>query len=275
MNRYFKDKPYVLKSDVIKLNKKFYSIKYNEYQFLKHKFTSQIIDPDRVSSTIFSIMESDYLLIWINSWTDKAVLLSDSNMGYYVKNLNKGIIEKISNKFNDVYINTKLTYDKLGYDNVKYKGYKFSKSFEFNMLLFNALLDRIEETPDFDKIVENVKNYYSFSQYADLLKLPVDLSTYTPSFQTNLGGVIEYVIKKDYPENYIYITTSNYNECKKLIKHLEGYKLTLKIRKTDFNKVRDRVGTGSLLSIVMNKFKVTRLVKDTEETEGNLTIKLV
>ena len=257
---------YVLKSDLVKISKEFFLLVYRSFKEI-------IIDEESADS---KLNEAAFLK-GIETWNAKAYATDKIYSKDIRKKLSIDVIKKLANKLNDIYKNNLLKFEDFNIRNVDFKGYKLSKHFEGNMLICNALIGKLEETPDYDKLI-TLENSYAFDS-RDLIKLPIDINDY----DYGLIGIndVPQVIKKDYTSCSLYITHNNINLFLPLIKHLEGYKLQLKIRKDELRKIVSNPdkynpdGINNKIINILNQFNIKRLVSGKIISDGGLSIKVV
>lgn len=270
--RLYNNEIYVLKSDIMNISKEFYlSVKIN--------FKEKIVDEKSAST---ELSEGPFLK-GMEIWDVKAYA-TDHIYGKDIKKQTFGgpkfsipTIKKLADKLNNIYKNNLLKFEDFDRSNNEHlKGYKLSKQFEANMLLCNALIGQIEKTPDYDKLIK-LENSYA-SDFREIVKLPIDIKDY---HRTITMSDIPQVIKKDYPYSSVYIDYNNIANYTALIKHLEGYKLYLKITKDNLRKIVSNPekyntdGSNSKIFTILNKFPQKRLISGKVMSDGDLSIQVV
>lgn len=272
--RLYSDVPYVLKSELIKISDQFYSAIFYNYKGI-------VIDEKSASSQLNEAAFIKGMEIWgTKAYATDHIYGKDlvKRRGFNIASFSMETIKKLANKLNDIYKNDLLRFEDFSKSsNTHFKGYKLSKQFEANMLICNALIGKIEETPDYDKLIK-LENSYT-SDFSDLIKLPIDISDY--SYRSIDAKDIPQVIKKDYPHCSMYITYNNIGTFTPLIEHLEGYKLVLRIGKEDLRRIVAKPdkynpdGINNRIMNVLNQFNVKRLVSGKVISDGDLSIVIV
>jgi hypothetical protein len=273
---YYGNKDYVLSSDISKISDMFLGILYSNERLNKN-----LINVDKFSAELKESAFIKALDVWkpiayynLEEYylTKRIIKRSESSN---VETYSKETLLKLSDILNTIYKNNDLKFKDNGF-----KGVKYSKEYECFMLVLNTFLERKEETPDYEKIV-NSKNT-DFLDFIDILKLPIDLNDMHLFNKFNIDD-IELIIKKDYSTPiHIYAPNSKrLNIYVKLAKHLKDFKLTYTITKDMLKEFDMRPGyyqkdDNTLLTDIFSRFDFTsRKPKHQEITEGNLTVKFI
>jgi hypothetical protein len=272
--RLYAGREFVMKSDLDKISDKFYDHVRYEHNIITKFFDKNLTEPAFKKG--------------LEIWSDK----SYSRIGMDTVKKSKFSNETLtilSDKLNDIYLNDKISWEDIGW-NEDSKGVKLSKEYEGVMLVLNAILGRVEKTPDYEILIKT-PNYVT-EYYNDILRMPIDLGQhYGQDFDED---ELDLIVKKNYESSNISIQRSlNYpfkNKYTKLINHLNGYKIRLYISKDTLREIilkreTEVVGNERIMSlldkfnlkidIVNNKRVVTgRLVSGKEFSDNQLTIKL-
>lgn len=250
------------------------------------RYAPYVVDEDEVDGRLNEEAFSKGLSIWTK---EQYADIHFSMVRDIEKNISKPTLTKFSDILNDLYVNDKLTAKDCGIkdtDDASEKGVKLSRIYEGIMLVMNVLCDRIQSTPDYDKIIK-MPNYV-LQHYRSLIKLPIDLSDHY-DYRLNSED-IDLVIKKNYDDKGVYIrnvynaklgeNNNGVNDAMKLVQHLKGYTLTLKITKDTLKTIManpDKYNPDGANDIIINllkKFNLNRLVSGKSFVDGTLTIKL-
>jgi len=282
-NRIFFDRDWILLEELGKVisntKEAKYKTSYEVYSFIK---SSENLRTRVITNEVDARLSEKAFLKGMEIWDKAAYAKINMTLIRDIEdNYSKDTITMLSNKLNKFYTDDIITWKDCE-KSADYKGVKLSKNYEGIMLVMNALLGRIEMTPDYKKISEMPN--YTVDYYNDILKLPIDLEDSTKVY----GGIfeedtIDRVIKKDYNTKGIYITdTRELDKWTKLSEYLKDHKLLLRIEKSKLkifvnpiNKDKfNKNGQNDRLMNMFNKFNFKRLVSGTTVSDGNLSIKV-
>ena len=258
MDRYFANKTFLLPKDYNDINPEL--IEYYD----DNKKT--IID-GQVNTNLNEEVFLEGMKIWKNQDYDYFVASSILPSRWH-EEYSDDTIRKISDKLNEVYKDDKVKYRGKKED----KGIKFVKQFEASILGLNAYLGRIKETPDYQKLIE--ADNYCYDSYQEYLKLPIDLN----NDRHLTDDKVQYVIKKDYPDTYVYISSRDrgLGLYTKLINHLGDHIIKFEIdKKTLKDKIVGWDKKDERLVNILKQFKTTKLKVGDEITDGNITVKII
>jgi len=262
LNIYFASSDFIYQKDLISINSELPNWIYPERMDYKVIFDKPNLD-DNFSDNV--------LIENIKNWKDKDLAAMHSTTFYDdFKNRKESILEIIFNRLDNIYRNPKITFrNTFTSGNKHYKGYKLSYPFELVYLLYGLRLKK--DVKDKDEIIQHLPQDRR-DELVDYLDIPIDLS-FISRYRPNLSdNVIRNIIKKDYTDPKISITKQNYKQIIKLINHLNGFKLALKISKKSLIELKQQLrNDDSIIMRIINKFKA-RLITRTIVSEGNLSI---
>lgn len=171
---------------------------------------------------------------------------------------------------------------KSGIDFSKIVNIDSNKTYKRNILGSLYLLDRYlgKNTKELEYIYDEYK--LDLDRYNNILKKQISLYDLKESKYNLELGDVDYIIKQDYTDFDKTPIISNYEfkSFYKLIKHLEGYELCLRINKSTYNEILDRrLKELSELSDLKNIFeqisKVTRKMPGKIYKSRKLSIKWI
>lgn len=280
-------------------NKYFYGvsvIKYSDFdnfddRLLKYVTEKQIFYNRLVDPSKFEIaLNSDALSLNLDLCPDQAIVnstfgvheLISTRIHEYSKPLidsqlskSREVLNKLCDRMNKIYSEDEVDYTHRG-----------KSSFEFKMAFLNAILDRREDCPNYENILNAIKSDRKadypglFTKYIDLSQVRVTLSSINNNYPIDMIEV------KDYPDSMLYITKhSLLNQLPKLLEHLKGKELMLNIRRSElreFNTLDYRSTQGKILidKLTPEVLRVYNLIKsfpqrvykDTYKQDGNLKV---
>ncbi len=257
--RLFDDRDWV---NVSELNKISGRISPSFYHYV-HYYAKNILTKN-VSSNIRESTFIKGLEVWENEdYNNMSVaFIRDIDDAY-----SKETLYRFSDKLNNIYSNDLVQWKGKGRE----RGFKLGKDFEGIMLVMNALLERVESTPNYSEIIK-IPNH-TIKYYNDILRLPIDLSD---------GDVdddqIDLIIKKDYNESWLYIKNS-LDKYTKIIEHLSDHKIFMRITKDSLRRfmIDDKYNLNNendRLINILRQFNLNKLVCGKIISDGNVTIKL-
>lgn len=251
-----------------------FDLRLNRY-FKEHSSPS-IIKSAFIDSNIFTVdgKTDDAIEKGLSLWSDVIIFNFSSNaqsIFRYNKDysefdqgnftISRESIVKISDRFNKIYNSN--SYDK---ENCSH----FYKS----LVMLNYALGRGGKTPDHDTLIKSVQSYVNRT-YIGLIDDTVDISD-----GLSLGYTvfpIEKIKKKDYDDTSIYMASSAAKYVPILLKHLDGYKINICIKKPEYSHLLDRLGDDeyskfflATCQLLPKTFRVGQ-----KATYKNLTIRLV
>lgn len=253
----------------------------------KRLLNDRFVDPTKFN---FSL-NSDALSVNLDLCTDQALV--DGNFSThditkygtkdYTKPLpdeklekSKEVLNKLFDRICKIYTEGKVVYN----DGTRSNGVR-KDTFEFKMAYLGAILGRKEDCPEYEEIVKRMKpenkSYYPglFTTYIDISETYIRFDNMNPQFP------IELIEVKDYPESKVYISKYGLlNQIPKLLEHLKGKQLTLKIRRDDLKndfKYRSSDYEEKLTPDALRVYKLLlsfpqRVYKDTFKVDGNLKV---
>ncbi len=236
VNRCFGNYEYVTKSHLEKVVDKRLA---NSISSLRNRISSILPKKFVTENATLSTrnLNIGIIMYMLDKWSNKSIIKSTSSdiiilLGvgnYMTSNISyqgdwtKERVIILSNRLNEIYKSGEWE------DSDKY----FIEAY----VTLNYLLDR--ENLVSKEAFEILTPYYKSKHFA-LFKSPIDLSEVTIYNLTDAH--IEYVIKKDYDEDGIFIPYRSYKVIPSLLKHLDGYSIVLRMNKKTLNSI---VGTGA------------------------------
>jgi hypothetical protein len=269
IKNYFKEKPYILRKDIVKIDQSLlYYTKSNIY-IDDRKFNIEF--STKFKKAYYDGNFSDQTIVeYVNTYSiDEKRFKNIEDITFY-KRLLKDLIR--------IYNENKVVCEK---DLINIRYYR-----EFEAVLM-ILLDKFPTKitgllkEDYDKLMKPDKTFLYRTMVRHNVDIPIHLD-YLNHVNLNNLNIVK-VVKKDYGDVFLHIQKNHllrkgeediYTKYKKIIKHLKGFKIGFKVSKSEFKYyyiVREQFPE---LESMMEEIYKKRFKKGICLTNGNISLKI-
>lgn len=151
-----------------------------------------------------------------------------------------------------------------------------SKSFGRTVAFLNYILGRKDICPDHDKLVNMCLEQSYDIDYPGLFTSEVDITGKKYVQSSNLP--IDKLVKKDYPDTPIYLRPNDLGIVQKIMEHLDGHKILLKLSKESIKKILAKPTSWAHINKygeqLIKMMKTIPLESGKTSTDGNVTIEV-
>lgn len=270
---------FITEKDVKEVDERLLNFINNNYSYMPNSFNRCYIQKDKANFYV----NDNALIKGLDIWSDKLIADNINHIRYddFIKTNNdftkpiedksllkdKNIIIKLSDRLNEIYTN-----------NNKLISESNKNNFAIRMLFLNCILNRKEKCPDHNII----KIPYYMIVYPGLFSKEVspDTGLNFTSYNNKVMGnyPINLIEKKDY-NDAIFTFNFSFNfslvdKMMELIKHLDGYKLNIKLSKQSIIYIKNMKSSDKMILDIINMFETfnDRSRKSTEFKKNKLTI---